>query len=114
MSATVVDLKTFARNIYFLIGLLIALAVLLTAAVGVWTLLKVAVWRSRQHRAEAQELQRKLRPDGTPYPPTGPGICQRCQQARDAVYHLPTGERLCSDCYAAASTTSETSRHPGR
>ena len=98
-----VDIKTFTQNMYFLIGLLLALAVLLTAAVGVWKLLKVAVWRSRQEEAEEQGHRQKLRPDGTPYLPTAPGICQRCQRALDLVYHLPSGERLCSDCYAVTS-----------
>jgi hypothetical protein len=98
--ATVVDIKTFALNMHFLIGLLIGLAALLIFVVAVWTLLKVLVWRARHKRAEAQEAARKLRTDGLPYPPAGPGVCQRCQRAFDAVYHLPTGERLCPECYA--------------
>lgn len=97
-----VDPKTFALNMHFLIGLLIALAALLILMVGLWTILKVVIWRSRQKRAEAQEKRRKLQPDGTPYPPAAPGICQRCQQAHDAVYHLPSGQRLCRTCYETA------------
>jgi hypothetical protein len=110
----VVDIKTFGANIYMLIGLLLCIAATLVLAVVAWTFLKAAVWRARQKVAEEQERRQKLQPDGTPYPPLAPGVCQRCQRARDAVYHLPSGQRLCRDCYAAASTTSETSRHPGR
>ena len=93
------DLKNFAINIYFLIGLLIALAVLLALVVAVWTLVKVLLWRSRRNRADAQEAARKLQPDGTPYPPAGPGVCHCCQRASDTVFHLPSGQRLCRECY---------------
>ena len=94
-----VDLKTFGANIYLLIGLLICLGAMLVLIVAAWTLLKIAVWRSSRKRAEEQERRQKLRPDGQPYPPAAPGICQRCALVFDVVYHLPSGERLCARCY---------------
>ncbi len=94
-----VDLKTFGANIYLLIGLLICLAVVAILIVAAWTLLKIAVWRSSQRKAAEQEHRRKLRPDGQPYPPAAAGICGRCQQAGEVVYHLPSGERFCPECY---------------
>jgi hypothetical protein len=98
-SPAVVDLRTFGANIYLLIGLLICGAALIILIVAAWTALKIAVWRSSQRKAAEQEHRRKLGPDGQPYPPAAPGICERCQQAGDVVYHLPTGERLCARCY---------------
>jgi hypothetical protein len=80
----------------------IALAVLLVLVVAGWTLVKVLTWRARQKRADVRRVERKLKPDGTPYPPAGPGVCQCCQRASAAVYHLPSGQRLCSDCHGAA------------
>jgi hypothetical protein len=90
----VVDIKTFALNMYAIVGAVLALLALLILGVGAWTLLKVLIWRSRQDRAEARRKSER--------PPAAPGICQRCQRAADAVYHLPSGERLCAACYAQA------------
>lgn len=105
-----IDLKTFGANIYLLIGLLICLGVLLVLILAAWTLLKIAVWQSRRKKAAEQERRQRLRPDGQPYPPAAPGLCQRCQRAGDAVYHLPSGERFCADCYARHIATGRTPR----
>jgi hypothetical protein len=106
----VADLKTFGLNIYVLIGALILLAVLAVLIVAAWTLLKILIWRARQRQAEADQRRDKLRPDGQPYPPAAPGVCGRCQRAFDQVYHLPSGERLCPDCYAREIAPKGTSR----
>jgi hypothetical protein len=68
--------------------------------VALWTAIKVLIWRSRRRSEEERQIRGKLRPDGQPYPPGAPGLCQRCGRAFDVVYHLPSGERLCPGCYA--------------
>ena len=96
------QLKMFGLNIYFLIGLLFVMAVGAVLLVAAWTGLKVLIWKERARAAEQAERRRKLRPDGTPLPPAGRGICTACSRVCETVYHLPGGERLCPTCYAAA------------
>jgi hypothetical protein len=94
-----VDPVTFALNLSLLVGLLIVLAVLIVTVIAAWTGMKVSIWRFRQKKAEQQERQRKLRPDGQPYPPAARGTCDECARSLDLVYHLPSGRRLCPTCY---------------
>jgi len=95
------DLSIFAGNIALLIGLLIALAVGLFVVIAAWTSIKLIIWRTREHRAEAAHRRETLRPDGVPYPPASRGLCDRCGQTFEKVYYLPSGERLCPDDYNA-------------
>ncbi len=66
----------------------------------VWAVARHFVWRFRRGKARRDAQRRRIRPDGQPYPPTGMGICCECERADLAVYHLPSGRRLCKDCYA--------------
>lgn len=51
-------------------------------------------WRYRRRRYQR---------DGTPYPPTAPGICGQCG-ATDEIFYLPDGRRLCHGCYKKATS----------
>jgi len=62
-------------------------------------LVRGRLWEGRVRAARRQAHRDRHRADGTPYPPTGRGMCDRCQQAFEKVYHLPSGRRLCPDCY---------------
>ncbi len=97
----IVDSQTLKENILFGIGLLfyaVAAAILLVLAlVGI----KIFIRRCRTARAAAQERKLKYQPDGRPYPPFARGLCDNCQDGFDRVYYLPSGARLCPDCYKA-------------
>ncbi len=92
----------FGLNMYFLIGLLLAVAIVLALIIAICTALKIWLWRNKRLRAEREVRQVRYRPDGQLYPPASRGLCDRCSQAYDKVYHLPSGKRLCPDCYASA------------
>ncbi len=93
------QLQNWGMAIYLLIGIL-ALAVLcLVLIVLVWTGGKIAIFKRRQRRAEADHRRLKFHPDGTPIPPVAPGVCHRCGRASARVFHLPAGERLCEECH---------------
>ena len=93
------DPKTFGANIYLLIGLLIVLAIIFILILTTWTSINVGIWQRRRKKADLEERRRKLQPDGQPYPPAGRGICSGCERGFEKVYHLPSGQRLCPDCY---------------
>jgi len=95
------NLKMFGMNIYLLIALLIAAVIVLAIVLAAWTSLNIGMWQRQKRKAEQEERLRKLRPDGQPYPPAARGICDRCSRGLEKVYHLPSGRRLCPDCYDA-------------
>jgi len=76
------------------------------AGVVVWIIGKHYVWRLRRSAARRSARRRRTRPDGRPYPPTGMGICSECEKAGLEVFHLPSGQRLCKDCYARIESIS--------
>ena len=51
-------------------------------------------------RTRRQRQREKYQGDGRPYPPAACGFCDRCEKACEKVYYLPSGRRLCPDCYA--------------
>ncbi len=79
-------------------GIAVVVGVLI-AVLGVWACCYHFIWRARRGLANRQAYRRKHGPDGKAYPPVGKGICSACQQARQEVFHLPSGERLCKNCY---------------
>ena len=91
--------QVFALNIYFLIGLLIAAAVATVLIIAFWTSIKIWIWRVRCRKSETAEHRRRFQPDGQPYPPASRGVCEGCARALNEVYHLPSGQRLCPECY---------------
>jgi len=94
-----------ARQEMFFVNLMILVALVILAVVGFivlvasWTGLKIGIWRLRQKRAERQEQQRKQRPEDKASLPVGRGLCNRCGTPSRKVFHLPSGERCCPDCY---------------
>ncbi len=100
-------------DIFYLVAIAIGVAALaLLAGLVVWAVGRHYVWRLRRAVARKQAQRRKTRPDGLPYPPAGMGICSECEKAGPDVYHLPSGRRLCKDCYARIEglTTDDTPR----
>jgi hypothetical protein len=95
------QLESWALNIRWLVGFLILLAILLVLFIAALTAFKIWLWRARQAFARRQQYHAAHGPDGQPYPPTGRGLCDRCQRAFPNVYYLPSGQRLCHACYGA-------------
>lgn len=77
----------------------LVLLFLLVSILSVIIILKWQIWRISKRRAERLAHMIKFRPDGLPYPPAGRGMCDACEKAHEKVYHLPSGRRLCTDCY---------------
>jgi len=100
------QLDSFALDMRFLLGLIIFLVILFIVVIAAWTGVKVWLFRSRQKREQQRVYARTHLPDGRPIPPTGEGVCEQCQGVFDKVYHLPSGRRLCSECYVASNEAS--------
>lgn len=64
------QLDMFGLNIYYLIGLLIALGAGLVLLVVVWTGVKALLWHIQMRRARQAYHERTRREDGRRYPPT--------------------------------------------
>jgi hypothetical protein len=94
-----VDPQTLGANLFLLIGVLLIVVIVLILMLGGWVAIKAWIWQARRDRAQHQRQQERLRPDGKPYPPMGRGMCDQCARAFERVYFLPTGRRLCPDCY---------------
>ena len=82
------------------VAIAMGVAVLVLAmALVAWIVLKHYVWRARRAVARKGARRERTRPDGLPYPPTGMGICSECETAGHDLFHLPSGRRLCKECY---------------
>lgn len=100
MLLALVDRVTLAINLALIIGAVILAVVVLLLIVAGWTGINIVSWNRRRRQGEIEYRARRVRPDGTPYPPAGRGLCDGCQQVHDPVYHLPDGQRFCPECYA--------------
>ena len=85
----------WAMGVVFFIALVVV--VLLVAYVTG----KLLLWRSARRRAAEQAARDKLGPNGRPRPTSGFGLCDSCGRAGEEVYYLPSGKRICPDCYNA-------------
>ncbi len=101
------DLQMWAVNIYFLIGLLIFLSFCSIVLLAIYIGVRMYLFSRRQRRSLAEYHRRTRRADGRMYPPFTGGICDRCGAIRRKIYHLPTGERLCPECYEPFWRTAE-------
>ncbi len=90
-----VDRYTLGLNIYLLIALLLVAVVAIILIVAAWTGVKIVLWRGSQRKAARPYYRSRHAPNGTPYPPSSRGICTRCGQYADCVYHLANGTRVC-------------------
>ncbi|HUU98319.1 MAG TPA: hypothetical protein VM487_21515 [Phycisphaerae bacterium] len=94
-----VDQQTFFVNLILLVALLIVAVVGFVVLVASWTGLKIGIWHFRRKRAEREEQQRKQRPEDKASLPVGHGLCDRCGTPSREVFHLPSGERCCPECF---------------
>lgn len=92
-------LRMFKQNTFLLIGLLIVGGVLLVLILVGWTGVKALLWRRGKAKSDQEFRAQKLRPDGQPYPPAAPGVCDHCGVAFGKVYYLPDGQKQCPKCY---------------
>ena len=82
-----------------LLGLLILIPLFILAIIATITVLKILATKRRNRKAQQELLKTKFRPVGIPFPSSGRGMCDRCQKPFDKVFFLPTGQRLCENCY---------------
>lgn len=55
--------------------------------------------KARDRLAARAYFKRTHQPDGTPWPPAGRGMCDKCQKAFERVYQMPDSSRMCPTCY---------------
>ena len=86
-------------------GMWVGIILLLTLiGLVVFILLTIALIRLFIHNAalarqKQLEYKEKYQSDGTPYPAASRGLCDNCQRLHEKVYFLPSGSRLCPECY---------------
>ncbi len=95
------QLESFGLDMRFLLGLLVFLAILSIVVIAAWTGARIWLFRMRQQREQQRVYRRDHASDGRRLPPSASGICERCEGVFEKVYHLPSGRRLCPECYAA-------------
>ena len=100
-----IDLNMFGLNLYYLIGILIVLALAVPLLILATAMLRARAHRAKVDRAERDHQASLFGPDGQAVPPTAPGLCDDCSVVYDDVYHLPDGRRLCKHCYHAGPAT---------
>ncbi len=92
---------------HLLIAVPIVVAVILVAILIVVMAIKWQLWSARMRRARRAARAIKFRPDGQPYPPSGRGMCDICEQPHEKIYYLSDGQRLCPQCYATLEMSPE-------
>lgn len=89
-----------------LITLLSLLALAFIAFIALWTVARLVLHWIDYQKAQRQWRRERFQPDGTPYPPSGRGICHQCQQACEKVYFMESGRRLCPTCFRLQPSSS--------
>lgn len=93
------DVRMWAQNIYWLIGLLIfggfALAVVLALYIGI----RMYLFNAGQKKSLEEYHRQTRRADGRMYPPSAVGKCDACGRICKKVYFVRSGELLCPECY---------------
>ena len=102
-----VSSNMFYMNMLVLVAILVVLAVGAILVTLLISYIRIRLWRHDVKRAEREDYQSKHRPDGSEYPPFGPGLCDNCEQASDKVYFLVSGPRLCPHCYESMHKDSQ-------
>ena len=103
-----INFEMWAVNVYFLIGLLIALTILFIVGILLYAYIRSCLWRAAVKRAERLDYQQKHRPDGSTLPPVARGICDSCATNSEKVYFLASGTRLCENCFQQFEQTPST------
>ncbi len=78
-----VSSNMFLMNMYLLIALLVLLAIAVPLLLLLISYIRIRLWQHGVKRAEREDCRLKHRPDGSEYPPFGPGLCDNCEQASD-------------------------------
>lgn len=94
-----VDIRTFGLNLHLIIGVVVVGLLAIVLGLVAWTLLRLAAWKAQVRLVQEQAARAGLREDGQAYPPADRGLCDVCARAFEKVYHLPSGQRMCEDCY---------------
>lgn len=92
-----IDFFMFGANIWLLVGLLLLVIAGLVLLLAAWTGVNITVWKLRKRKAQADYHRARFRPDGTSYPPSARGICDRCQTVHSRVFHVENVGRLCME-----------------
>jgi|GEM_PF-2662300 len=94
-----VDLPTFGRNLYLIIGALILLTLvfffLLALVIGV----KILWFLAARRRAQIEHFRQTRRADGKLYPPYIEGVCEDCKRGGRKIYFPQGGVAMCPPCY---------------
>lgn len=94
------QLDHFVINMFFLVGILIALGILFVFAVAAWTGIRMITCTVRRVRAEKAWEKASRRADGKPYPPSIEGVCDLCRRGNRHIYYPPEATKgLCPGCY---------------
>ncbi len=87
------------QGVWLLLAILFWLGVLSLLMLALWVLIRWLIWRGRVRAAWAKAEAARRRVDGSLYPPTDEGLCDRCGLVFQAVHFLSDGRRLCRGCY---------------
>jgi len=93
------DLHNWGFNLWMMIGCFGWIIILAPPVIVGLLYLRILLRRGRIRRAVAEHYRRTHLSNGAPYPPSGRGVCQRCKLAKDKVYSLKSGTRLCHECF---------------
>jgi hypothetical protein len=92
-----IDYFMFGANIWLLVGILLLGVVAIGVLIAAWTGVNIIVWKLRTRKAQTDYRRERFRPDGTPYPPSARGICERCKTVYPRVYYVESVGRLCPE-----------------
>lgn len=95
------QIQMWSQNIVYLIGLLLCLAFSGVVLFVLCIALRVHLFQRRQRQSFEAYRKATRRADGKSYPPQTGGICEKCGRVKRVVYHLPSGDKMCHDCYEA-------------
>ena len=104
MPPLALDSFELAVRLYWALGVIVTIALSLAVSFALYMAIRAVLFRRARIRAE-RGIHRPHGPDpGAPgLPPRAPGLCQSCGRVFDALYHLPSGRRLCDNCLPASN-----------
>lgn len=94
-----VDLGTFGRNLYLIIGGLIFLALVFFFVLALVIGIKMCLFFAGRRRAQARHLLETRRADGQMYPPFIEGVCEVCKRGGSKIYFPQGAAAMCALCY---------------
>jgi hypothetical protein len=103
LASALVGQVEFLAVPFLFILCLVALMLLAVASLPIWLAIRHIIDRRRMAALQAEWRREHFDADGTPLPPTAPGLCDACQKASEKVYYMPSGRRLCEACRKESS-----------